>query len=562
MRSNEWKTVMDVHKKNRKKRWRTVFQILVLGVLTVVLIKAVFNWKQYEEVTVTNGQRDSGFIAVSYFGVARTGTNELMDKRQIAEQLRLLKEHGYTTISQQDVIDYYSSGKELPEKALFLAFEDGRNDSELFVQPYLEKYNYKATMLTYANKMGNSESKFIQPKQIKKMSKTGYWETGTNGYRLAYINISNNKGQYFPLKDQKDFTDRREATYYTHYLMDFIRDKNEIPLESKQQMEERIKHDYNLMENIYTDKLGFVPDVYMIMHANSLYNGMNQLVEQANDAQIKRLFAMHFNREGRMVNNSDDSLTNLTRVQPKPYWQTNHLLMKLRHDTGNDVLFVTGNTSEADLWKTVTGAVEFKPETIALTSPPESEGLIELSHNGGMQDSALSVLLGGHKKGVQSIYLRSNKEKSSFVRVSLREEIIVVEQKEAGKELERILAYPLPDGHSSKTAIDLRIHGMKLNLSVDGQQLLQDEEISAGIQKGTLMLGAEAAVPNYKESRVDPNRDLIYDGVFEQIKVQQITNANEFGEIQYTNVLNGWEKAALTVQKAVNKAIDWAMRVF
>src|SRR5690606_37928133 len=133
--------------------------------------------------------RDQGFIAVSYSGVARTGTDDLIAKKQLKEQLRVLREHGYVTISQQDILDYYTKGTSLPQKALFLSFEDGRNDSALFAQPYLEGNNFKATMLTYANKMGASEAKVLQPKQLLKMSKKGFWEIGSNGYRLTYINI-------------------------------------------------------------------------------------------------------------------------------------------------------------------------------------------------------------------------------------------------------------------------------------------------------------------------------------------------------------------------------------
>ncbi len=562
MKKKEPGTVLDITKKNRRKNWRTLVQFVVLGILIAILIKAVFNWKQYEEIALTDGQRDKGFIAVSYFGVARTGTDELMDKKQIEEQLRLLKEHGYSTISQQDIIDYYLNGKELPEKALFLAFEDGRNDSELFVQPYLEKNNFKATMLTYANKMGNSESKFIQPKELKKMSKTGYWETGTNGYRLAYINIQDKNGNYFPLKDQKEFVDRKDAIYYTHYLMDFIRDSNEIPLENKEQMESRISTDYELMKTTYLDKLGYIPGVYMIMHANSLYNGMNSLVQNANDQHINNMFAMHFNREGKLLNTASDTLMNLTRVQPKPYWQTNHLLMKLQFDTGNQVRFVTGNKNEASNWNTLEGATEFKAETVALTSPPGGEGLVELNNGESFSDTKLSLILSGHKKGNQFIYLRSNQEKNKFIRISLKEQVIIVEQKEVGEELERLLAYSLPEGHDGKTKVELKLQGNSLDLYINGVELLNNEPISPTIREGSLMLGAEAVAPNYKEARVDPNRDLIYDGVFEQITAQQINAEGKPGQIQYTNVLNGWQKVMHSVQKAVDKTIDWAMKVF
>ncbi|WP_409344168.1 hypothetical protein [Paenibacillus sp. MBLB4367] len=41
------------------------------------------------------------------------------------------------------------------------------------------------------------------------------------------------------------------------------------------------------MKEIYGDTLGFVPNVYMIMHANALHDGMNRLVSEANTANIR-----------------------------------------------------------------------------------------------------------------------------------------------------------------------------------------------------------------------------------------------------------------------------------
>ena len=239
-------------------------------------------------------------------------------KKEIDKQLNALYSQGYQTISQQDIIDFYTTGKALPQKALFLSFEDGRNDSSIFAHPSLKKYNYKATFLSYANKMGNDEGKFLQPKEMLEMVKGGFWELGTNGYRLTYINTFDDEGNYLGVKDEKQLTNKEHIEYYNHYLMDFIRDENMIPIENRAEMEKRIKEDYKLMKDIYSKKLGFVPGVYMIMHANALYAGANKLISNANDEQIKDTFPIHFNLEGNTYNKKDASSINLTRVQPAP----------------------------------------------------------------------------------------------------------------------------------------------------------------------------------------------------------------------------------------------------
>src|SRR5690606_16266674 len=113
--------------------------------------------------------QQEGFIALSYFGVGRTGTAKLTDDDVIAEHLQALQQIGYETISQQDIVDFYHHNKPLPERALFLAFEDGRRDSALYVQPILERLNYRATILTYADKIINHERKFLRQRDLLKM---------------------------------------------------------------------------------------------------------------------------------------------------------------------------------------------------------------------------------------------------------------------------------------------------------------------------------------------------------------------------------------------------------
>ncbi|MGV2794892.1 polysaccharide deacetylase family protein, partial [Clostridium perfringens] len=140
-----------------------------LVLLGGVLFHAVFDVESYREPDKTTWKQQNGFIALSYFGVGRSGTSKLVAKSDLDEQLKVLHDLGYQTVSQQDIIDFYSKGKPLPDKALYLSFEDGRNDSSLFARPLLEKYNFKATFFSYADKLGdNKERKFVQPKEMKK----------------------------------------------------------------------------------------------------------------------------------------------------------------------------------------------------------------------------------------------------------------------------------------------------------------------------------------------------------------------------------------------------------
>lgn len=580
-------SVLNYRRKDRKKFIKTIIQAATLLIVGIFLFQVIFNVKHYDEPVKSTWNNHEGFIALSYFGVDRSGTPKLVAKKQLNQQLKTLYDQGYTTISQQDVMDFYQKGKALPDKALFLSFEDGRNDSSLFAQPLLEKYNFKATFLSYANKMGNSDRKFLQAKDMLKMMKTGYWELGTNGYRLTYINVFDTEGRYIGVKDENQLRNKKNVAYYNHYLMDFIRDENMIPLENRDEMTSRINGDYKQMEDIYMDTLGFVPSVYMIMHANTLYEGMNPLVSEANDSNIQHLFTMHFNREGNMYNDSQRNVYDLSRVQPEPYWYTNHLLMKVEKDSQQSVQYIQGDEKRAKEWKQISGAAEFIESRIALTSTAAGEGKIYLNDSEQEQDITLTTNLTGNVVGKQSIYVRYDMKKDSYIRVSLDNNVVYVDQKKPGHTVEQIYTHVLEpvewrsedlaldkatvysQEQTSKGAvsseeeypvnvqqtrnIEITIQGDQLDVSVDKEVLLNQQSIDNAIRTGGVALGSQYNVQNQK--------DDIYDGVFDELKVTSLQEEGH-SRVVFNSKESGIKMVVTQIQKAISTSIDWAIDTF
>ncbi|MBO7748005.1 polysaccharide deacetylase [Paenibacillus sp. MWE-103] len=584
-----WKkrdTVLDYRRKNRLKAAKTAVQAIVLVVVAALVYRAVWGAAAYREPDKSAWSSDKGFIALSYFGVGRSGTPKLIAKDELDRQLKALQGQGYRTISQQDILDYYKAGKPLPDKALFLAFEDGRNDSALFADPLLEKYNDKATFLSYAGKLGNGDNKFLQAKDMLKMRRTGFWELGSNGYRLSYINVFDNGGAFLGQKTESEMKNKSEVAYYNHYLMDFIRDENMIPAEDRQQMEARIAKDYALMKDAYAKKLGFVPGLYMIMHANSLGSGMNRLVTDANEQDIRALFRLHFAREGSAFNGKGGDVYDLTRVQPQPYWSTNHLLMKIGKDTGRTMTFARGEKARAAHWETASGAAEFRENDLVLTSPPGAAGLAYLKGSDGDADVAVAAKLAGNVVGKQSLYLRYDRAADSFVRAVLADNEIAVEQKKPGQAVERLYGAKLSDvswneadlalskaavytkaqtaaglapdagipANIKKTRnVDLQVLGGKLTLRVDGKTLLADRAIDASIAKGGVALAAEASKRNAK--------DDIYDGHFVDVTVSGAGAGGERTRI-YRNANEGLQGAATEAKHGFDRVVDWFIETF
>ena len=452
-------------KKENRKKFRVVLQLIILIALALVLIFALFTLRKYvpfqqrAEVPV-NGDR--GFVALSYFGVARTGDQNLIARDRLREHLQAMKASGYETITQQDVIDYYEGHGELPEKALLLTFEDGRRDTAIFAQKILEDLNYKATILTYPEKFELKDNKFLMPRDLQDLQGTSFWELGTNGYRLAFINVfdryNNYLGELTPLKHVMvaPYVGRK----YNHYLMDYLRDENDFPKESYNMMQDRISYDYEKLRDVYTKELGFVPQAHILMHSNTGAFGNNREVSAVNEKWITELFTMNFNREGFSWNNRQSIIYDLTRMQPQSYWYANHVLMRVLHDQKQPVKFVRGRADESVKWKVLLGQPEFKNEKIVLTTEPTEKSTILLKLTPASANLHLVTHMTGNKAGTQSVYLRADKDLARGICVQLSGRFLFV--KENGKELfgmELRLANPFTD--EEPILYDSRLSGLE-----------------------------------------------------------------------------------------------------
>ncbi|MBQ1417666.1 MAG: polysaccharide deacetylase family protein, partial [Selenomonas sp.] len=325
-------------RKNRRKRLRVVAEIIVLAFLAFGIYNLFYTLKTYQPYdhsAVAAGDKDTGFVALSYFGVDHIGdTSTIIGQKQLYKHLQELKRQGFVTITQQDIKDYYQLNKPLPEKALYLMFEDGRRDTAIFAQPILEDLNYKATIMSYGENVESMDLKFLKPSELEELEESTFWELGTNGYRMEYINVfdryNNYLGEIDPLRYAMltPYLERR----YNHYLMDYIRDKDGVPKESYGHMVRRISYDYERLRDIYTEHFGRVPGAYVHMHGNTGKFANNNAVSAVNEKWIRELFPMAFNREGYCFNQRNSSMYDLTRMQPQPYWPINHLLMRIKYD--------------------------------------------------------------------------------------------------------------------------------------------------------------------------------------------------------------------------------------
>ena len=611
-------------KKDKIKLIRSIIQLIILLVLAMFLFKSIYHHNDYIAIDdSTRVQSDKGFVALSYFGVERSGHNYLINEKRLDEHLAALKESGYVTISQEDIIAYYNEGRALPEKSLFLMFEDGRKDTALFAQKIMENYNYKATIFNYAQNLSLKDPKFLSATELLKLEDSDFWEIGSNGYRLAYINVFDRYDYFFDSLNTYEF--QAVSSYldgdYNHYLMDFIRDESGIPKETLTQMKERIANDYILMQEVYKETLGKVPSVYVLMHANTGQFATNEKVSNENERRIKELYTLNFNREGDSLNLEDDSIYDLTRMQPQAHWYTNHLLMRIQDDTQTDVAFVSGDTEKKSDWNTIVGESEFKDNRIILTSPPVQEGIILLNQTQDLKDFSLSVRLEGNKLGEQAILLRYDDKTDDYIKVMLKNNELIIFDTESAKPNRAIFELDLDvhDGIVKESIETNKLRSLITKLETDlkyansideanslnnqlkskkaelqqidsaegeeyspkisqndlGNRLVEltviDNQLSISIDgriavsdlkitrtsSGTIALTSQAEVGGFSERNL---YDDVYDAVYTDLVISQSQDISDKSTIYYDNRLLGLDKFEDTVESVWNYVINWFIK--
>ena len=604
------------------KLFRSICEAVVVIAVIVVLLKVFLVSNRYEPYDAGNpavvSGEDKGFLCISYFGIDRNGTDTLVSTTDLQEQLQALHNSGYVTITQQDVIDYYEKGKALPDKALLLVFEDGRTDTAIFSQPILERENYKASMCSYGSNLSSRDSKMLKGKDLLNLEENSFWENGTNGYRLSYINVFDRYHTFLGEMNSLEYNAVKAylGREYNHYLMDYLRDENYMPIESYSTMKERISYDYELMEKTYMEQLGYVPRLYILMHSNTDMFGNNKRVSEVNEENMTRLFAMNINREGFALNTAESDIYDLTRLQSQAYWSTNHLLMRIWDDLEeadkSNIRFVTGETSRRAYWDTRVGASEFKQNVIYLTSLPDGRGLMVLKDSDMYQNVAVSVTLTGNYGGEQTIYLRQQEDSGENIGVTFCEKELVVTQ--AGEELARInldelmqvtylsveedkrdalakeyevradnartleesWAYDLEKAEVEKQEaatvedgaepyipvieanqageweVTIKLQENKLRVTVNDFVALEDLEVSL-TDAGKVLL--EAKTLEEEEYRQRNLTDDVYEGRFEDLVIQDLSQ--DTPEVLYDNCLHGFEKVKYVVGGYWTRIVNW-----
>ncbi len=135
-----------------------------------------------------------------YHGVSENQNIEDVKWDVFRDQMHILKENGYSTITMSQAQDFLINGSSLPEKSFLLHFDDGRKDSFYPVDPILAELDFNAVMFVITSTISHPGNYHLGLEELRKMVESGRWELeshGHLGHSSAKINSSGGLGHWY-----------------------------------------------------------------------------------------------------------------------------------------------------------------------------------------------------------------------------------------------------------------------------------------------------------------------------------------------------------------------------
>lgn len=163
------------------KKKKYLFIILVLTAIIVGIIitvnfeRGAFASDDKSGLNIPPDQEDIAIPVLGYHSIANDEKDKnpiIIGKKRFRDQMKAIKEAGYTTISVADLDDYLNNKKNLPRKSILITFDDGYEDNYLNAYPELKSLNMKATFFVAPSLL--NQHRYMSTGEVKELSDNGF----------------------------------------------------------------------------------------------------------------------------------------------------------------------------------------------------------------------------------------------------------------------------------------------------------------------------------------------------------------------------------------------------
>lgn len=124
----------------------------------------------------------------------------VISPEEFENDIKYLKDSGYTSVSAKQLLHYIKKGGAFPEKPVMITFDDGFESFYTYAMPILKKYGFRAVIAvvgSYTDKFTeandhNVDYSYLTWEEIEEISKCGYVEIANHTYDLHTTALGRN----------------------------------------------------------------------------------------------------------------------------------------------------------------------------------------------------------------------------------------------------------------------------------------------------------------------------------------------------------------------------------
>lgn len=118
------------------------------------------------------------------------------------EQMKLLHDWGYTTITTELLVQAITEGANLPQRPIILTFDDGHLNNYTIAYPIMKKYGFSGAIYIVGEYMGTPD--YMNADQIKEMAQDG-WEVGSHSMNHFDLTSLNTQQKQYEIVESRKF---------------------------------------------------------------------------------------------------------------------------------------------------------------------------------------------------------------------------------------------------------------------------------------------------------------------------------------------------------------------
>lgn len=145
-----------------------------------------------------------GIPVLMYHSIDYEKGNELrVPKEKFRQQMSLLKEKGYTTLTLNELHEFFANDKPIPEKSVVITFDDGYVDNYYNAYPILKEFHFNAVVFVITNNIDKVKN-YLNSDQIIELNNNGI-EIESHTVNHEKLSTLDYDKQFETLKNSKEF---------------------------------------------------------------------------------------------------------------------------------------------------------------------------------------------------------------------------------------------------------------------------------------------------------------------------------------------------------------------